>query len=145
MPHEIVLTNALTLEAEHFDFGDDLAMAQRVMDWTYRAFLREGFITIGNTKNPFAVEIVRRAGPTMWYMELVTEASHAVQVVEPDGLTVNVALEGGHSEAVRKFTEMVMTLQVKGCTLMRCTDGLMKYSVLGANGLTTMELIEVRQ
>lgn len=145
MPHEIVLTNAVTLETDRVGFGDDLAMAQRVMDWTYRAFLREGYIAIGNAKNPFAVEIVRRGGPPVWFMELVTPAEHAMRVIEPDGVIVNVPLEGSRSEAVRKFTEIIMSLEAKGCTLIRASDGVMKWSALDANGLTTMELVEVRQ
>lgn len=93
--HEIIYTDAADLSSETIGFGQDEEMARRIFGWTTNTFMRDGFILIGNAKNPEFVEVVQRRGPTVCFVELrsrpdfdmanILEAIHlaALDVLQP--------------------------------------------------------------
>lgn len=77
--HEIKYTTAKDLDTETIGFGYDGEMAKRVYDWTTNQFMRDGYILMGNIKNPNAVEVIQRGGPTVCWLELTSRPALDVE------------------------------------------------------------------
>ena len=70
MPYEIIISQADDLSVETIGFGEDQAKAERIFDFTTNTLMRDGHILIGNIQHPKFVEVVRRGGPAVMFIEL---------------------------------------------------------------------------
>jgi hypothetical protein len=169
MSFEIVVSSPLGAIKEAVDFGEDKAIAERVLNWTWNGLLRNGFTSSHSTANPNLIRFNECGGQKEFYVELrekqpepirihwvgavvqaeqhavkVKAAKHKVAVTRQDGFKQVHPLADDREQAVSQFTAMVLEAEAAGGKAWRGMDSAMKYVVFSARGTTTFEFVEVQ-
>jgi hypothetical protein len=77
--------------------------------------------------------------------QLRQTAQYLVKEIKPKGTVLTHYLPGDRSDALKAFNALVQARAEAGETVRRNPGAAMKYSAMGADGLTAFEFIEVAQ